>query len=325
MVDVDGVVVRRPEGRAWHADLEADLGIRRADLDRVFFRPHFDDVVAGRADLYERLDAVLPVLGAVSSRELVDYWFAHDAALDDQFLADLASARAGGFDAHLATVQEHHRARYLWETLGLRERFDAMHYAADVGRRKAEPEFYDVVQRRTGREPGLHCLIDDSLENVDAARAAGWRAFHWRPTSRLADVLKNLAPDQRAPGFVRFEGPAPHARGHRTGVFALANNLAHTGRLAPEDRAWWRRSNDWCNAAYPDPSTIDPLVYDRTVNPGAQAWFKATAVHLIDKTREYLGLLDRYGVAWIERHSTVPGRVVYEDDVQVVVVPDAVR
>jgi putative hydrolase of the HAD superfamily len=108
-------------------------------------------------------------------------------------------------------VQEHHRAHYLWETLGLRNWFSAMHYAADVGHRKADPEFYDVVRRRTGREPGLHCLIDDSEENVDAARAAGWRAFHWRPRSRLAEVLANLEPAQDAPGVVRFEGPALNA------------------------------------------------------------------------------------------------------------------
>ena len=192
MVDVDGVVVRRPDGGAWHASLEADLGISRADLDRTFFEPHFGDVLLGRADLYERLDAVLPALGPVSSRELVDYWFAQDATLDERLLTDIDEARADGFEAHLATVQEHHRARYLWETLGLRERFGAMHYAADVGYHKADPGFYDVVQRRTRLEPGLHCLIDDRPQNVEAARAAGWSAFLWQPTSRLAEVLSAL-------------------------------------------------------------------------------------------------------------------------------------
>ena len=98
-------------------------------------------------------------------------------------------------------MQEHHRAHYLWETLGLRERFGAMHYAADVGYRKVEPGFYDVVQRRTRLGPELHCLIDDSQENVDAARAAGWRAFLWRPASRLTDVLDRLGPTQGAPRF----------------------------------------------------------------------------------------------------------------------------
>jgi putative hydrolase of the HAD superfamily len=192
MVDVDGVVVRRPDGRGWDANLEADLGIRTADLDRVFFRVHFDDVVAGRADLFERLDAVLPRLGPVTAHELVDYWFAHDATLDQQLLADLGAARVKGFDAHLATVQEHHRARYLWQTLGLRERFSAIHYAADVGFRKTEAGFYAVVQSRTGLPPDQLCLVDDSPENVEAARAAGWAAFCWSPSATLGDVLATL-------------------------------------------------------------------------------------------------------------------------------------
>ncbi|MBA8807705.1 hypothetical protein [Promicromonospora sukumoe] len=120
--------------------------------------------------------------------------------------------------------------------------------------------------------------------------------------------------------LVRFESPVANSRGLHVGVFGLANGLARSGALTPEDHAWWRRSNDWCNAAYPDPSAVDPLVYDRTVNPGAKAWFKGTATHLIDKTREYLVLLDRYNVPWVERSTTTPGRVVYEDDVQVVAV-----
>jgi putative hydrolase of the HAD superfamily len=193
MVDVDGVVVRRPEGGGWDANLEADLGVRREDLDRLFFRVHFNDVLAGRADLFERLDAVLPRLGSVTARELVDYWFAHDASLDQRLLADLDAAQVEGFDAHLATVQEHHRARYLWQTLELRKRFSAIHYAADVGFRKTEAGFYAVVQSRTGLPPDQLCLVDDSPRNVEVARAAGWAAFCWTPSATLDDVLTNLA------------------------------------------------------------------------------------------------------------------------------------
>jgi putative hydrolase of the HAD superfamily len=189
MVDVDGVVVRRPDGRRWDADLRADLGIDPDELQEAFFGAHFGDVLAGRADLFERLDQVLPRLGPVTSRELVDYWFAHDATLDDALLDDLATARAGGLDAHLATVQEHHRARFLWESLRLREHFTAMHYAADVGHRKGAPEFYRVVASRTGLRPEEHCLLDDDPGNVDTARRAGWHAELWAPGSRLADVL----------------------------------------------------------------------------------------------------------------------------------------
>ncbi|MFD6134688.1 HAD-IA family hydrolase [Isoptericola sp. NPDC060257] len=189
MIDVDGVLVRRPDGRRWDADLHADLGIDPGDLQDLFFHVHFDDVLAGRADLVERLDLVLHELGPVTSRELVDYWFAHDATLDVELLDDLAALRSRGTDLQLATVQEHHRAHYLWHDLALRDRFTAIHYAADVGHRKGDTEFYRVVESRTGLEPSAHCLVDDRLANVETARAAGWRAVHWRPGRRLADTL----------------------------------------------------------------------------------------------------------------------------------------
>jgi putative hydrolase of the HAD superfamily len=105
-------------------------------------------------------------------------------------LADLAEVRAGGLPLHLATIQEHHRARYLWETMGLKHRFDAIHYAADLGARKPAPEFYAEVGRRTGFAPHEMRLIDDKLENIEAARAAGWSGFHWLPGSRLAEALE---------------------------------------------------------------------------------------------------------------------------------------
>jgi len=138
-----------------------------------------------------------------------------------------------------------------------------------------------------------------------------------------ATTLRSTSTVGAGTELVRFESPLPNARGRRAGVFALANGLARRGVLSPDDHAWWRRSNDWCNAAYTDPSTVDASVYDGLVNPGAQAWFTSSAAVLIDKAREYVALLDRYGVRCVELRSATPGRVVYEDDVQVVAVPPA--
>lgn len=120
--------------------------------------------------------------------------------------------------------------------------------------------------------------------------------------------------------FVRYCALEPNARGVRPGVFALANGLANAGRLSAAEHSWWRESNDWYTAAYPLPPAH---VYDRETNPGAVSWFKAgTSAHLIDRLDGYLRLLDRYGVAWQRLASDVPGRVVYEDDVQVVACPE---
>lgn len=189
MVDVDGVVII-PPADGWAATLEADLGLSPVLLQQAFFAPHWTDVVLGRADLHERL---APVLAAhaphLSCDELTAYWFAKDAQTDDQLLADLAQLRARGVALHLATVQEHRRARHLWEALGFRERFDAIHYAADLGVKKPDPAFFAAVAARTGFAPAEMLLLDDKLANVEAARAAGWRGALWDGTARLEAVL----------------------------------------------------------------------------------------------------------------------------------------
>lgn len=121
--------------------------------------------------------------------------------------------------------------------------------------------------------------------------------------------------------YMRFQSPHPNSRGQFTGVFGLVNNLAREGRLSEEQEAFRRRNNRWYDAAYTDPSTVDPSVYDDAVNPGAAAWFKSSARHLLARVPGYLEILAAHGVECRLLRSADPGRVVYEDDVQIVVVP----
>lgn len=57
------------------------------------------------------------------------------------------------------------------------------------------------------------------------------------------------------------------------------------------------------------------------INPGARAWFKESAVDLIEFTQTYLRLLDLHDIPWVELRTSRPGRITYEDDVQLVAVP----
>lgn len=125
------------------------------------------------------------------------------------------------------------------------------------------------------------------------------------------------------PDFVRFQSAVPGRAGLFPGVFALANGLARHGRLSPADLDWWRSANARLSASYVDPTAVEPGCYDAGVNPGARAWFRRRASAQIGLTRDYLRLLDRYGVGWVELTTSSPGRIVYADDVQVVAVPYA--
>ncbi|MET9540759.1 hypothetical protein ABZY16_25115 [Streptomyces sp. NPDC006553] len=123
--------------------------------------------------------------------------------------------------------------------------------------------------------------------------------------------------------FIRFQGVVRHPRGHFPGVFMLANELAAQGKLTEDQYRFWRSNNDWYDANYTNPTSVDPVVYDPLVHPGAVAWFKASAQHLIDRVDGYLALLAAHGVECHRLESPNPGRVIYEDEYQVVVMAEA--
>ena len=189
MIDVDGVVIRHPQGLRWDHTIESDLGVDPARFQSAFFAVHWPDVMAGRAGLYERLALALPDFAPhLTPEALTAYWFSKDAHLDQGFLGQLAALN-GRYALHLATVQEHLRAAYLWNELGLKDRFAAIHYAADYGCGKPDPAFFEAVARRTGHAPHELLLIDDSPRNVEAARACGWCAGLWDGTQTVAEVI----------------------------------------------------------------------------------------------------------------------------------------
>jgi putative hydrolase of the HAD superfamily len=196
MVDVDGVIVRHPDPKGWSANLEADLGLQVEDLQVAFFQPHFHDIVLGRATLRERLAPVLAEIAPhLTCDALCTYWFEQDSVLDNDLLDQLAAVRDTGIELHLATVQEHERANYLWTHLALNQRFDAMHYAAALGHAKPAPEFFAAIEAATGFAPREMFFIDDNAANVDAARSRGWPAAVWTGNDRLSDLLPSN--DQR--------------------------------------------------------------------------------------------------------------------------------
>ncbi|QWB24768.1 hypothetical protein KJK29_20510 [Streptomyces koelreuteriae] len=123
--------------------------------------------------------------------------------------------------------------------------------------------------------------------------------------------------------YVRFQGTLPNDRGSFPGVFGLANRLAREGKLDAEQYRFWRAGNDWYDANCPNPSDADPLVYDHETHPGAVAWFKTSSTEFVTRVDGYLELLAAHGVECRRLESSDPGRIVYEDEYQVVAIPHA--
>jgi putative hydrolase of the HAD superfamily len=192
MLDVDGVLVngRPADGLPFAAGLEADLGLSAERLQDAFFRPHWDAIVTGREPLEDRLATVLErIAPQVSADALIAYWFANDARIDHDVLSAASDLRTRGWRVFLATNQEHLRARYLMETLGLGAHVDGIVYSARLGQRKPANAFFRAAEKAVAAGPDELILVDDALANIEAATRCGWAAVHWTNQRSLSDVL----------------------------------------------------------------------------------------------------------------------------------------
>jgi putative hydrolase of the HAD superfamily len=182
MVDVDGVLVtgRVGDGLPAFTDLERDLGLPLATLQAEFFARHWEAIVVGHEPLTERLAEVLArIAPSLAAEHLIAYWFEKDARIDDNVVAAIAEFRRQGTRIFLATNQEHLRAAYLMDMLGFGKIADDIIYSAALGHRKPAAEFFRLTAERAGAAPRDIVFVDDVLDNVEAARAAGWTAIRW--------------------------------------------------------------------------------------------------------------------------------------------------
>jgi putative hydrolase of the HAD superfamily len=196
MLDVDGVLVRgRPaDGLHFSTDLEKDLGLPFAALQQAFFKSHWAEIVTGRRPLRPTLDDVLASLGASATADaVIRYWFENDSRIDGHVLDAVAAYRRQGGCVFLATNQEHMRASYLMNDLGLSGHVEGIIYSAAIGHRKPWPEFFALAAARSSSTGSDILLVDDTLENVEAARAFGWKAVHWQDGMDAAAVLNGVA------------------------------------------------------------------------------------------------------------------------------------
>ncbi|MET3843377.1 hypothetical protein [Bradyrhizobium sp. OAE829] len=115
--------------------------------------------------------------------------------------------------------------------------------------------------------------------------------------------------------FVRFV-VGTDRENHRwlTGIITEARLLRDRGQLAPYQQTCLEDAYAWLHAHLPCPpfSTSD-------WGPEAVSWFKDTAEPSIRKMWEIVALLKEHDVGVRLLRSCNPGKIVYEDDFQIVV------
>ena len=159
-------------------------------MQGAFFAPRWPDIVTGKKALLPELaEALAHIAPDVPAEVLVDYWFRNDSRIDLGVVDAMMTLRAAGHPVYLATNQEHMRAAYLMDAMGLKEHVDGIFYSAAIGHRKPAPGFYGHIQSTLAAAPDDLTLIDDTEANVLAARDHGWRGVHWQPGMSVLAAL----------------------------------------------------------------------------------------------------------------------------------------
>jgi len=167
--------------------------------------------VMTEAEVVERFvglsDATIrEAIEAHTGRRLADNWEQEFRHLYRSSFAESLTAVDGVVEALdgitlrtcVASSGSHEKMRFTLGLTGLLERFDGrMFSVSEVERGKPAPDLYLHAAARMGVAPAACAVVEDSRFGVEAARAAGMRAFGYAggltPASRLA-----------APGAVVF-------------------------------------------------------------------------------------------------------------------------
>jgi hypothetical protein len=114
--------------------------------------------------------------------------------------------------------------------------------------------------------------------------------------------------------YIRFVVGADYEN-HRwlTGVITEAKSLRECGELLDFEVERLREINDWLKDNLPVP----PFSTDYRLLKGS-CWFKSQAGDAIEKIWEIVALLKQHDIPVRMLRSTMPGKILYEDDFQIV-------
>ena len=77
---------------------------------------------------------------------------------------------------------------------GIGDLFDVVVSSSDAGVAKPDRRIYELTCERLGVAPAQAAFVDDSLPNVEAARALGMQGIHFRSTEQAITELDALLP-----------------------------------------------------------------------------------------------------------------------------------
>ncbi len=173
--DCDGVLVdTEPTSSAVLAGLlsEAGLAITPADCRRAYTGRAMGAILADAAG---RLGEPLPLDLATRFYALIEETFAREL----EPVPGVVDALAGiALPDCVASSGPHHKMAVTLRTAGLWDRFEGRIFSAsEVSAGKPAPDLFLHAARAMGFDPESTAVVEDSVAGVEAAVAAGMRAF----------------------------------------------------------------------------------------------------------------------------------------------------
>jgi hypothetical protein len=127
----------------------------------------------------------------------------------------------------------------------------------------------------------------------------------------------NVAMAMTGETFVRIQAQYRGRLGVEVGIFVAVDHLRRADRLSEDEEELYFDLDDWFKIHLP----IPPF-YEDGNTAGAVTWFKRSSTgEMLERLEALCQILDQYGVSWLAAESTDPGRIIYEDEFQVGVIP----
>ena len=125
-------------------------------------------------------------------RAFDEEWHATISGPIEGTVAILKKLKDGRVPVYAITNWNQDKFRESLERFGFLRSFDGIVVSGDEGLLKPEREIFELFFTRYGIVPETAVFIDDSLHNVEGARAAGMQALHFISPEALAQDLRGL-------------------------------------------------------------------------------------------------------------------------------------
>jgi len=186
-----GRVISAPKPLALFRRYEEDLGLEPGSINRIMFDgPAWEETLVGRRSLDAYWAEVGPRLG-LGTAEAVAAFRARYEADERPNEPVLAMIRRLHGQVALAVLSNAPKGLAGWlHRWGVLHLFDVVFCSAEEGVRKPFPQAYQITLERLGLAPERALFVDDTPENVEAARSLGMPSHCYRDPEALQAFLR---------------------------------------------------------------------------------------------------------------------------------------